>query len=222
MTYRVLLINDDAFELTTLAEAMRLRGKNVVGEALTLISAQNLLKTLRPDVIVIDAQFNKGGGIALAQVMRQEMIALGIVITTACPDLRLLGLLEKDIPAGTQIVLKRSAADLNILCHAVPDSIQALNDNEKMQWVNRFASRYENSFISKTSQLTDVQAETLRLVAMGLSNGEIGRQRFVSEKSVEQIVARIAAHIGIAPDRGHNLRVLMTIEFNKWVGSPRG
>lgn len=221
MTYRVLLINDDAFELTTLAEALRLRGTNIVGEAHTLSAAQNLFKTLKPEVIVVDAQFNRFGGIVLAADMRQEMITLGIVLTTACPDLRLLGLYEKDIPAGTQVVLKRSLSDLNALCHAVPDSIQALNDNEKMQWVNRFASRHENSFISLTSQLTDVQAETLRLVAMGLSNGEIGRQRFVSEKSVEQIVARIAAHIGIAPDRGHNLRVLMTIEFNKWVGSPR-
>ena len=54
-----------------------------------------------------------------------------------------------------------------------------------------------------------------------MSNGEIGRLRYVSEKSVEQIVARIAGHLRITPDRSHNLRVLMTNEYNKWVGAPR-
>jgi hypothetical protein len=45
--------------------------------------------------------------------------------------------------------------------------------------------------------------------------------RFVSEKSVEQIVARIAQHLGITPDRSRNLRVVLTGEYFKWIGSPR-
>lgn len=221
MTHRVLLINDDAFELTTLAEAMRLRGVNVIGEAHTIGAAQNLFRTLRPEVVVIDAHFNSYGGIILARALRKEAEKLGIVLTTACPDLRLLGLIEKDIPAGSQLVLKRTLADLNILCLAVPASVKAIAGNEKMQWVNRFTSPNEKSFLAIAAMLTDIQAETLRLVASGMSNGEIGRQRYVSEKSVEQIVARIASLLGIAPDRSHNLRVLMTNEYNKWIGSPR-
>lgn len=221
MLQRVLLINDDAFELTTLAEAMRLRGVNIVGEAHTPAAAENLFKTLRPEVVVIDAQFNDHQGILQAQAMRRSVATLGLVITTACPDLRLIGLREDDIPEGTQIVLKRSLSDLKALCDAIPDSIHALECNEKRQWVNKYASRHETSFIATANQLTDVQAETLRLVAMGMSNGEIGRLRYVSEKSVEQIVARIACHLGITPDRSHNLRVLMTNEYNKWIGAPR-
>ena len=221
MAYRVLLINDDAFELTTLADAMRLRGINVVGEAHTLVAAQNLFGTLKPEVVVIDAHFNKYGGINLARKMRKEDENLGIVLTTACPDLRLLGLFERDIPIGTQVVLKRSLSDLNILCMAVPASVEAISCNESTQWVNRFISPNEKSFLAIAALLTDIQAETFRLVASGMSNGEIGRQRFVSEKSVEQIVARIASQLGISPDRSHNLRVLLTNEYNKWIGSPR-
>ena len=221
MAHRVLLINDDAFELTTLAEAMRLHGVNVIGEAHTVGAARNLFRTLKPEVVVIDAQFDSYGGINLAIQMRREEANLGIVLTTACPDFRLLGLFEKDIPAGSQVVLKRTLSDLNVLCLAVPESVGAIASNEKMQWVNRFTSPNEKSFLAMASMLTDIQAETLRLVASGMSNGEIGRQRFVSEKSVEQIVARIASQLGIAPDRGHNLRVLMTNEYNKWIGSPR-
>lgn len=221
MPQRVLLVNDDAFELITLAEAMRLRGVNIVGEAHTAAAAENLFKTLRPEVVVIDAQFDHHRGISLAQSMRKAIANLGLVITTACPDLRLIGLREDDIPEGAQIVLKRSLSDLKVLCDAIPDSLHALTCNEEKQWVNKYASRHEKSFITTVNLLTDVQAETLRLVAMGMSNGEIGRLRYVSEKSVEQIVARIAGHLGITPDRSHNLRVLMTIEYNKWIGAPR-
>ncbi|HEY3292126.1 MAG TPA: response regulator [Candidatus Nanopelagicaceae bacterium] len=221
MPQRVLLVNDDAFELITLAEAMRLRGINVVGEAHTPSAAANLFKTLLPEVVVIDAQFDNHSGISLAKSMRKSDANLGLVITTACPDLRLIGLREDDIPEGSLIVLKRSISDLNALCDAIPDSIHALQRQEDKQWVNKYVSRHEKSFIATVNQLTDVQAETLRLVAMGMSNGEIGRLRYVSEKSVEQIVARIACHLGITPDRSHNLRVLMTNEYNKWIGAPR-
>jgi DNA-binding NarL/FixJ family response regulator len=221
MPQRVLLVNDDAFELITLAEAMRLRGVNIVGEAHTPAATENLFKTLRPEVVVIDAQFDSHRGISRAQSMRRANPNLGLVITSACPDFRLIGLREADIPEGAQIVLKRSLADLNVLCDAIPDSIHALVCKEEKQWVNKSTSRHEKSFLATLNQLTDVQAETLRLVAMGMSNGEIGRQRYVSEKSVEQIVARIAGHLGISPDRSHNLRVLMTIEYNKWIGAPR-
>ncbi|MDP1712096.1 MAG: response regulator [Candidatus Nanopelagicaceae bacterium] len=221
MAHRVLLINDDAFELTTLADAMRLRGINIVGEAHTLVAAQNLFRTLKPEVVVIDANFDRYGGINLTRKMRKENEHLGVVLTTACPDLRLLGLFERDIPIGTQVVLKRSVSDLNILCVAVPASVEAISCNESTQWVNRFISPNEKSFLAIAALLTDIQAETLRLVASGMSNGEIGRKRFVSEKSVEQIVARIASQLGISPDRSRNLRVLLTNEYNKCIGSPR-
>ncbi|MEK6648279.1 MAG: response regulator [Actinomycetota bacterium] len=221
MTERVLLINDDAFELATLAAAMRLHGVNIIGEASNYIVAENLFKTLHPDVVVIDVQFNSHGGVPFAHRLRKLTSEVGLVLTTACPDLRLLGLEEKEIPVGTQIVLKRSVGDLNVICDAIPDSLQAVKLKEKMIWMNDHSSLHENSFISILHHLTDIQIETLRLVATGMSNAEIGRTRFVSEKSVEQIVARIAQHLGLIPDRRHNLRVLIAGQYFKWIGAPR-
>ena len=88
-----------------------------------------------------------------------------------------------------------------------------------MIWVNKFPQLDENSHSTIVADLTDIQVETLRLVSRGFSNSEIAKIRFVSEKAVEQIVARIAAAMGFAADRRKNLRVLMTNEFNRWVGS---
>jgi DNA-binding NarL/FixJ family response regulator len=89
------------------------------------------------------------------------------------------------------------------------------------QWVRAHDALHENAFITVLSEFTDTQVATLRLVAQGLSNSEIAKVRFVSEKSVEQIVARIAQHFKITPDRSRNLRVVITAEYFKWIGAPR-
>ena len=221
MPQRVLIVNDDAFELSSLSAALRLHSVNVIGEAQTIPVAQNLFKSLQPDVVIIDIQFCGEEGVALARSLRKDKVDLGIILMTSCPDLRLLGLKEKDIPLGSKIILKKSIADLLVIKDSIKLSINSLTTKEKMAWVDSHGSLHENAFTSLLSDFTDIQIETLRLLATGLSNAEIGRTRFVSEKSVEQIVARIAQHFNFLPDRSKNLRVLITGEYFKWLGAPR-
>ena len=221
MPQRVLIVNDDAFELSSLSAALRLHSVNVIGEAQTIPIAQNLFKSLQPDVVIIDIQFCGEEGVSLARSLRKDKTDLGIILITSCPDLRLLGLKEKDIPHGSKIILKQSIADLLVIKDSIKLSVSSLTTKEKMAWVDSHGSLHENSFTSVLSDFTDIQIETLRLLATGLSNAEIGRRRFVSEKSVEQIVARIAQHFGFLPDRTKNLRVLLTGEYFKWLGAPR-
>ena len=221
MPQRVLIVNDDAFELATLSASLRLHTVDVIGEAQTIPIAQNLFKSLQPDVVIIDIQFCGEEGVSLARSLRKVKADLGIILITSCPDLRLLGLREKDIPLGSKIILKKSIADLFVIKDSIALSMKSSNAKEKMAWVDSHGSLHENSFTSVLSDFTDIQIETLRLLATGLSNAEIGRTRFVSEKSVEQIVARIAQHFGFLPDRTKNLRVLLTGEYFKWLGAPR-
>lgn len=218
---RVLLINDDAFELATMSASLRLHSTNIVGEASNIFLAENLFRSLQPEVVLIDLQFSGEEAIGLLQRFRKTDPGLGIVITTSCPDLRLFGLLEKNIPKGSKIILKRSVADLSIITFALAECLQSASDGSNMKWISAHSAIHENSFISILSDLTDIQIETLRLVAQGLSNAEIARIRFVSEKSVEQIVARIAQHLSISPDRSRNLRVILAGEYFKWLGAPR-
>jgi DNA-binding NarL/FixJ family response regulator len=70
------------------------------------------------------------------------------------------------------------------------------------------------------SQLSDVQIETLRYVAEGLTNAEIGRLRFVSEKAIEQILSRVAITLNIQPDHRKNMRVVLVNEYMRWIGAP--
>jgi DNA-binding NarL/FixJ family response regulator len=217
----VLVASDDAFELATLSASLRLQSINVVAEASTDEIAVNLYKFLSPEVVVIDLQFASAEALVLVNKFRKVNPLLGVVLMTACPDLRLLGLLEKQIPQGAQVILKKSIVDLTVVSHAIVRSIAAVAAKEKMSWVDSHGSLHENAFVSILSEFTDIQIETFRLLAQGLSNSEIAKVRFVSEKSVEQIVARIAQHLLVIPDRAQNLRVVLTGEYFKWIGAPR-
>ena len=218
---RVMIASDDAFELATTSAALRLHGVNVVGEASNKLIAENTFRSLHPEVLIIDLMFASGDAVGIIDELRKANPELGVVLMTACPDLRLLGVSEKTLPQGVQIVLKRSVADLAVLSFAIAQSLESSSINSSAQWVRAHASLHENAFLTVLSDFTDIQVATLRLVAQGLSNSEIAKVRFVSEKSVEQIVARIAQHLKVTPDRSKNLRVVITGEYFKWIGAPR-
>jgi DNA-binding NarL/FixJ family response regulator len=218
---RVMIASDDAFELATMSAALRLHGVNVVGEASSKVIAENTFASLRPEVLIIDLLFSNTDAVGIISAFRKSNPDLGVVLLTACPDLRLLGVSEKTLPLGVQIVLKRSVADLSVLSFAIVQSLESSSMNSSAQWVRAHASLHENAFLTVLGDFTDIQVATLRLVAQGLSNSEIAKVRFVSEKSVEQIVARIAQHLKITPDRTRNLRVVITGEYFKWIGAPR-
>ena len=216
---RVMIASDDAFELTTMSAALRLHGINIVGEASNKVIAENTFRSLHPEVLIIDLMFV--GAVGIISDFRKINPKLGIVLMTACSDLRLLGVSEKSLPKGVQIVLKRSVADLVVMSFAISQSLESSSINASAQWVRTHASLHENAFQTVLNEFTDIQVATLRLVAQGLSNSEIAKVRFVSEKSVEQIVARIAQHLKVTPDRSRNLRVVITGEYFKWIGAPR-
>ena len=218
---RVMIASDDAFELATMSAALRLHGVNVVGEASNNLIAENTFRSLQPEVLIIDLTFADTDAVGIIDELRKIDPKLGVVLMTACPDLRLLGVSEKTLPHGVQIVLKRSVADLSVLSYAITQSLESSSMNSSAQWVRAHASLHENAFLTVLSDFTDIQVATLRLVAQGLSNSEIAKVRFVSEKSVEQIVARIAQHLKVTPDRSKNLRVVITGEYFKWIGAPR-
>ena len=109
---------------------------------------------------------------------------------------------------------------VSALCELISES-RVFESETPATWVNGTVSLHEKALQNMLSQLTDLQIETLRLVADGLTNAEIGRMRFVSEKAVEQIVSRIAQVLNVQPDRGKNVRVQLVAEYFKWIGAPR-
>ena len=220
MSDRVLIVMDDAFALATMGAALKLHGTNVIGEASKESTAVSLMRSMQPNVLLIDMHLSDEYSIKIANVIRKENPAIGVVLLVACADLRLLGETYSAIPQGAKIVVKKSMNNVSTLCELISES-RVFESETPATWVSGTVSLHEKALQNMLSQLTDLQVETLRLVADGLTNAEIGRMRYVSEKAVEQIVSRIAQVLNVQPDRGKNIRVQLVAEYFKWIGAPR-
>jgi DNA-binding NarL/FixJ family response regulator len=53
-----------------------------------------------------------------------------------------------------------------------------------------------------------------------MTNAQIGRTRYVSEKSVEQVISRVAQELHVHPDANKNMRVQLVGEYYRWLGAP--
>lgn len=206
-----LLFDCNRFELTTLADSLRLLGLDIVASAGESQSAYTQFASLRPRSIVINFQGCDKSCLELLFRMRRESPSLGIVILTDSPDLRLYGIHERDLPKGTQLIEKSAMTSMGQIGDAIESSLKV---NAEVRWI-------ANEWSPTLDSLTDIQIETLRLLAQGLSNSDIGKVRYVSEKSVEQTITRIAQHLNVVHERGRNMRVILASEYYKWIGAPR-
>ena len=208
---RILILDCNHFELVTLADSLRMQNLDIVGQASDIDSALQLFRAIRPDALIINFQGCDRNCLTFLESARKLNTEVGIVLLTETSDLRLYALREEDLPMGTQIIEKSALNDLREIRSAVDVS---QNPGAKTQWA-------ANIWNSSIGSLTDIQVETLRLLALGLSNSDIGKARFVSEKSVEQTITRIAIHLRVVHEKGRNMRVVLASEYFKWLGAPR-
>jgi DNA-binding NarL/FixJ family response regulator len=220
MSERVLVVVDDAFEMSTLAAALRLHEIDVIGEAKSESVGLNLLRRLQPDVILLDMSVVGISSIKIAVKMRKDNQNVGIVILTSCSDLRLMGESNDDLPVGAKILVKKSIVDFTVLCNTIRESKIAAIEKHKVVWINGNTSLQEQGVMALMAHLTNTQAEVLRLVAGGMTNAQIGRTRYVSEKSVEQVISRVAQELHVQPDANMNMRVQLVGEYYRWLGAP--
>jgi len=219
MSDRVLVIIDDPFELSSVGAALKLHGVNVVGEARKKSAAINLFRSMQPEVLLLDMHKTEESSIEIATAIRKESPEIGVVILVPCADMRLIGEEFSKLPAGTLLVLKNTLNNLSALCEVIATS-REVSAEDRVAWINGGVTMYDKESRGLMSSLSNIQIETLRHVADGLTNAEIGRIRFVSEKAIEQILSRVAITLNIQPDHRKNMRVQLVKEYLKWIGAP--
>lgn len=196
MTLRVLVLEDDPFTRLSIVAALRHFGFDVVAEEAEPGKAIERARAVKPEVAMLDLHLGKGAtGLDVAKELRRVNPRIGIVMLTSFEDPRLLGPSLPPVPKGTVYLTKKSVQNLALLKAAVNDAATAALDNSEPENVSAFG------------RLSDVQIETLRLVAEGLSNSEIAKRRFVTEKSVEVTISRVMKSLGISASAELNQRV---------------
>ena len=85
MSDRVLLVMDDAFALSTMAAALKLHGTNVIGEAQKKSSAILLMRSLQPNVLLIDMHLSDEHSIEIASAIRKDLLPLALSCLLLAP-----------------------------------------------------------------------------------------------------------------------------------------
>jgi DNA-binding NarL/FixJ family response regulator len=164
----------------------------VVAEAADGAEAVSLARERRPDVVLMDVRMPGTDGIEATRRLfaRGDAQTRVLILTTFDLDEYVYeamkagasGFLLKDVPRTQLIEGVRTVARGDAL----------LSPTITRRLVEQFVRRPRPEGVpSELTDLTERELEVMRLVARGLSNGEIARQLHVSDATVKTHVARI-------------------------------
>ena len=171
-------------------------GMEVVGEAADGRTACARAAELRPDVVVMDVSMPEMNGVQATRELRER-----------CPDVKVLALtvhedrsyLRELLKAGASgYVLKRAAAE--DLVHAVGVVARGdlyLDPIVAASVVEQLSRTQPPDVAVSVNDLSDREAEVLRLIAHGHSNREIAARLEISVKTVETYKARSMEKLGL-------------------------
>ncbi|ANS62920.1 two component transcriptional regulator, LuxR family [Streptomyces lincolnensis] len=190
MTVHILIVDDHPvvrFGLRGMLETYD--DLRVVGEAGSGDEAIVLATATRPDVVLMDLRMPGTDGTAATARIRQEHPGIRVlVLTTYEGDADILpaieagatGYLLKDTPIGT-----------------LTDAIRAAARGETVLAPPVAARLVTHMQAPAGEQLTPREVQVLGLVALGLSNSEIGRQLYIGEATVKTHLLRTFVKLGV-------------------------
>jgi DNA-binding NarL/FixJ family response regulator len=189
---RVVLADDHAVVRSGLAQL--LEGADdieVVGTAADGAEAVEVVRTTRPDVVLMDLQMPHVDGVAATRTIVEDGLGAEVVVLTSYSDSeRIVAALD----AGAVGYLLKDADPEDIL-----EGIRAVSRGESP--IHPRAARQllsARTAAPTVAQLTPREAEVLTLVRQGLANKQIGRRLGISERTVKAHLTSVFQRIGVA------------------------
>jgi DNA-binding NarL/FixJ family response regulator len=195
---RLLIADDQAMVRSGLKMILESESDlEVVGEAQNGEEAVRQVAKQKPDVVLMDVRMPIMDGLeATRLVVTDHPDTRVIVLTTFDIDDYVYGALRA---GASGFLLKDAPADDLIAAIRVVASGDALlAPSVTRRVIERFAERpAPNAAIKGLDDLTEREAEVLKLLARGLSNTEIAEKLFLSEATVKTHVSHILTKLGI-------------------------
>jgi DNA-binding NarL/FixJ family response regulator len=198
LTIRVLIADDQQLVRSGFRMMLEAEGDiEVVAEAADGQEAVELTRTLRPDVALLDLRMPRMDGIRAT-----ELLANGppggtrvLVVTTFDADEYVYAALR----AGASGFLLKDAPPeelaLGVRVIAAGEALLAPSVTRRL--IEEFARLQPRQEQRDLNGLTDREMQVLRLVARGLSNGEIAQELVIGETTVKTHVGNLLMKLGL-------------------------
>ncbi|MGW6316558.1 MULTISPECIES: response regulator [unclassified Streptomyces] len=170
----------------------------VVGEAGTAEQAFVRVPALRPDVAVLDVRLPDGDGVSVCRELRSQMPELSCLMLTSFDDEE--ALLDAIMAGASGYVLKQiTGTDLVSAVRTVAAGQSLLDPGATARVMARLrgGDRQKEEQPSALAGLTERERDILALVGEGLTNREIGKRLYLSEKTVKNNISRLLAKLGV-------------------------
>jgi len=196
---RIVIAEDQQLIRRAFANLLSLEADiEIVGQAPDGAEAVELCRRFRPDVVLMDIQMPRLGGIAATKQILAEFPAIQVVVlTTFDTDDLVFGA----ISAGAAAYLLKDASEADIL-----DTIRGVMRGETRISPHIARKLFDELRRSRPvappdgarlPDLTDRERAILDLIAQGQSNRQIAASLFLAEGTVKNYVSRIMEKLGV-------------------------
>lgn len=194
----VLIVDDHTLMRQGLRRILEEAGMQIVGEAEN--GQEAVAKTLEvsPDVVLMDIQMPVMDGIQATREIKSLAPRTTVVILTMHEEEEYL---FEAIKAGAIGYLQKNKAPQELIkvIEAAREGLSLLPPTLATRVLNEFAaiSKQQEQKLKHYTQLTSREREVLKLIAQGLSNKEIAKELFISDKTVKNHLSNIFAKLQI-------------------------
>jgi two-component system response regulator DesR len=181
---RVVIAEDQHMVLGALAALLQIEPDlEVVGEARDGASALELVRTLRPDVLLTDIEMPGMSGLELARAARAVTPALRVVVLTTFAR---QGYLRRALDAGASGYVLKDAPS-----QALADAIRRVHAGGRAIDPELAAEAW-----TEADPLTDRERQVLRLAGEGRRGAEIAREMGLAEGTVRNYLSEAISKVG--------------------------
>ncbi|MGK3943224.1 response regulator transcription factor [Streptomyces caeruleatus] len=172
---------------------------SVVGDADTVEHALVRGPALRPHVAVLDVRLPDGDGITVCRELRSRMPELACLMLTSFDDEE--ALLDAIMAGASGYVLKQiRGSDLVSAVRTVASGQSMLDPATTarlMRSLRADTPETTPALAPELASLSPRERDILALIGDGLTNREIGRKLYLSEKTVKNHISRLLAKLGV-------------------------
>lgn len=196
MSIRVMLVDDHALIREGIRQLIEMdKDISVIAEAKDGVECLSILKSVRPDVLLLDINMPNKNGIEVLQEIKKAKLNIKILMLTVHNEVEYL-IKAVDIGVDGYILKDAGFAELKKAIHSIVIGESYIQASLIPALNSRLVARDADK--DKMEQLTRRELEVLVQVANGMFNKEIAMALNISERTVKNHISNIFKKIDVS------------------------